>query len=58
MKRVISKVFAGMGICCFLVPLTGLSGCSQKEVPVPNANPNSNSDEGKNTMPGSGPEKK
>ena len=58
MKRLISKVLASLGIGCLLVPLTGLSGCSQKEVPVPNANPNSNADEGKNTMPGTGPDKK
>ena len=58
MKRFTSKVFAGLGLLCVLVPLTGLTGCSKKAEPVPNANPNNNSDEGKGTMPGSGPEKK
>ena len=58
MTRLMNRVFAGLGLLCVLAPLTGMTGCAKKEEPVPNANPNNNADEGKGTMPGSGPAKK
>ena len=58
MKRFISRMFAALSLVCVLVSVTGLTGCSKKAEPVPNANPNNNTDEGKGTMPGAGPDKK
>ncbi|MCW3096257.1 MAG: hypothetical protein JWL77_1875 [Chthonomonadaceae bacterium] len=58
MKRFTSRVFAGLSLVCILISVTGITGCSKKEEPVPNADPTNNKDEGKGAMPGSGSDKK
>jgi hypothetical protein len=51
MKRLANRALAALGLVCIGLFVTGLTGCEKKEVPVPHADPNNNSDEGKGNMP-------